>query len=160
MAHSRCLFRSILPVENMFLGFFTIGEGWHNYHHAFPWDYRASELGSALNVTGYLIDIFADFGWIYDRKEASHNMIKNRAMRAGDNSHKVYGTDEGRKAFKTLFNLWAHPLNPTYNSLYSPKPKLINSNGYALIPDELNKNELDEDLLPRENEELKEKQHR
>lgn len=144
----------------MFLGFVTIGEGWHNYHHAFPWDYRASELGSALNVTGFLIDILANFGLIYDRKEASHNLIKNRAMRTGDDSHPIYGTDDGRNAVKTLCNAWKHPLNPTYSSIHSPKPKLINSNGYALIPDELNQNELDEDLLSRENEQHEEQRQR
>lgn len=144
----------------MMVAFFAVGEGWHNYHHAFPWDYRASELGSPLNVTGFLIDLLANLGWIYDRKEASHNMIKNRCMRTGDNSHKDYGTDEGRRAFTTLFNIWKHPSNPTYNSIYSPKPKIINSEGYALIPDELKKHELDEDLLSRENEVLEERQRK
>lgn len=150
--------RTIFPVENLVVAFFAVGEGWHNYHHAFPWDYRASELGSPLNVTGFLIDLLAKYGWIYDRKEASHNMIKNRVMRTGDNSHKVYGTEEGQNAFTTLFNIWKHPSNPTYNSIYSPKPKIINGEGYALIPDELSKNELDEDLLSKENDELEEKQ--
>lgn len=144
----------------MVVAFFAVGEGWHNYHHAFPWDYRASELGSPLNVTGFLIDVLANLGLIYDRREASHNMIKNRCMRTGDDSHKVYGTDEGRRAFTTLFNIWEHPSNPTYNSIYSPKPKIINSKGYALIEEELSKHEKDEELLSRENEELEERQRR
>lgn len=142
----------------MFVAFFAVGEGWHNYHHAFPWDYRASELGTPLNMTGFLIDILAKFGYIYDRKEASHNMVKNRVMRTGDNSHKTYGTKEGQSAFTTLFNMWPHPLNPTYNSIYSPKPKIINENGYALIPSELHKNELDEELLSKENAEMEKQQ--
>lgn len=142
----------------MFVAFFAVGEGWHNYHHAFPWDYRASELGSPLNITGFLIDLLAQVGLVYDRKEATHNMVKNRVYRTGDKSHKVYGTDEGRRAFKTLFNIWRHPSNPTYNSLFAPKPKIINSEGYALIPDELAKSEMDEDLLSKENEQL-EKEH-
>lgn len=154
------LCRSIFPVENMVVAFFAVGEGWHNYHHAFPWDYRASELGSPLNVTGFLIDVLASYGWIYDRKEASYNMIKNRCMRTGDESHKVHGTNEGRRAFTTLFNIWEHPSNPTYNSIFSPKPKIINASGYALIPDELSKNELDEELLSKENEILEERQRK
>lgn len=81
-------------------------------------------------------------------------------MRTGDDSHKVYGTDEGRRAFTTLFNIWKHPSNPTYNSIFSPKPKIINSDGYALIEDELSKNEKDEEFLSRENEELEERQRR
>lgn len=152
--------KSIFPVENMVVAFFAVGEGWHNYHHAFPWDYRASELGSPLNVTGFLIDILANFGLIFDRREASNNMIKNRCMRTGDDSHKTYGTDEGRRAFTTLFNIWKHPSNPTYNSIYSPKPKIINADGYALIEDELSRNEKDEELLSRENEVLEERQRR
>lgn len=143
----------------MVVAFFAVGEGWHNYHHAFPWDYRASELGSPLNITGFLIDLLANYGWIYDRKAATHNMIKNRCMRTGDDSHHTYGTEEGRNAFTTLFNMWKHPSNPTYNSIYSPKPKIIQSEGYALIPDELSKNELDEDFLKKENDELEE-QHK
>lgn len=142
----------------MFVAFFAVGEGWHNYHHAFPWDYRASELGSPLNITGFLIDLLAQVGLTYDRKEATHNMVKNRVLRTGDKSHKVYGTDEGRRAFKTLFNIWKHPSNPTYNSLFAPKPKIINSDGYALIPDELAKSEMDEDLLSKENDQLEKEQ--
>lgn len=149
---------TIFPVESWVISFIAVGEGWHNYHHAFPWDYRASELGSPLNLTGFFIDILANFGLIYDRKEATHNMVKNRVMRTGDKSHKVYGTNEGRKAFTTLFNLWNHPLNPTYNSIYSPKPKFIGKDGYALIPDELKKSELDDELLAKENFEMCEKQ--
>lgn len=72
-------------------------------------------------------------------------------MRTGDKSHKKYGTDEGRSAFKTLFNMWPHPLNPTYMSLHPPKPKTLQSNGYALIPDELKKSELDDEILSKEN---------
>lgn len=151
---SRPINRTIFPVESMFVALFAVGEGWHNYHHAFPWDYRASELGSPLNMTGFLIDMLAKIGAVYDRKEATHNMIKNRVFRTGDSSHRVYGNDEGRSAFKTLFNIWKHPLNPTYNSLFAPKPKIINGKGYALDSTELAKNELDEELLSAENQKM------
>lgn len=107
----------------MFVSFFSVGEGWHNYHHAFPWDYRASELGTPLNLTGCLIDILARFGLVYDRKEASRGIVEQRVRRTGDESHAVYGTAEGRRAFRTLFNLWPHPANPTYTMLYRPASK-------------------------------------
>lgn len=143
----------------MFVALFAVGEGWHNYHHAFPWDYRASELGSPLNVTGFLIDVLAKVGVVYDRKQATHNMIKNRVLRTGEGSHHEYGNEEGRSAIKTLFNIWKHPCNPTYMSKLAPKPKIINSNGYALDTTELAKNELDEDILSRENSELEKQQY-
>lgn len=141
----------------MFVALFAVGEGWHNYHHAFPWDYRASELGSPLNVTGFLIDVLAKIGAVYDRKQATHNMIKNRVLRTGEGTHREYGNEDGRSAIKTLFNIWKHPWNPTYMSKLAPKPKIINSNGYALDTTELAKNELDEDMLSRENSELEKK---
>ncbi|XP_055594368.1 delta(9)-fatty-acid desaturase fat-7-like [Uranotaenia lowii] len=154
MFGTRAYDKTIWPVENMFVSFVAMGEGWHNYHHAFPWDYRASEYGTPLNLTGTLIDLLAKYGAIWDRKTATSNMVKNRVLRTGDKSHHTYGTDEGRSAFTTLWNIWKHPSNPTYNSIYTPKPKIIQSDGYALIEDELKKSEMDEDILQKEAEEL------
>lgn len=45
------------------------GEGWHNYHHVFPWDYKAAELGNyRANPTTLFIDFMARIGWAYDLK--------------------------------------------------------------------------------------------
>lgn len=79
------------PVENAFISILACGEGWHNYHHVFPWDYKASELGTPYNLTGRFIDLFAKYGWVWDRKEATPAMIKNRIFRTGDGSHKAGG---------------------------------------------------------------------
>nr|QLI61964.1 desaturase 9 [Streltzoviella insularis] len=75
--------RFIKPVENKVVSLAALGEGWHNYHHVFPWDYRTSELGR-LNISTNFIDIFAKIGWAYDLKAATSSMIKNRAIRSGD----------------------------------------------------------------------------
>merc|ERR1711974_543670 len=39
----------------------ALGEGWHDYHHLFPWDYAAAELGSwdQWNPTKMFIDLCA-----------------------------------------------------------------------------------------------------
>ncbi|XP_020279096.1 acyl-CoA Delta(11) desaturase-like [Pseudomyrmex gracilis] len=74
--------KSITPVENAIIAFVTTGEGWHNYHHVFPWDYKASELGNySMNITTAFIDFFALIGWAYDLKIASPDMVKNRILR-------------------------------------------------------------------------------
>ena len=39
------------PVENMAVTVLAIGEGFHNYHHTFPYDYSTSEWGPHLNIT-------------------------------------------------------------------------------------------------------------
>jgi stearoyl-CoA desaturase (delta-9 desaturase) len=82
------LSRTIGSVENSVVAALTIGEGWHNYHHVFPWDYKAAELGNnSINLTTNLIDCFASIGWVSDRKSVTENMIRNRAQRTGDGSH-------------------------------------------------------------------------
>ncbi|XP_037298042.1 stearoyl-CoA desaturase 5 isoform X2 [Manduca sexta] len=75
--------RFIKPVENSIVSLAALGEGWHNYHHVFPWDYRTSELGR-LNISTNFIDLFSRIGWAYDLKAATPAMIVNRAKRSGD----------------------------------------------------------------------------
>ncbi len=54
---------NISPVENMYVSFQSLGEGFHNYHHTFPQDYAASEYGfHALNWTKFFIDFMALIG--------------------------------------------------------------------------------------------------
>lgn len=76
---------SINPVENPVVAKFSLGEGWHNYHHVFPYDYKASELGpNSNNFTTILLDFFARYGWVYDRKQPSRELIEKIAANKGD----------------------------------------------------------------------------
>lgn len=77
---------SINPSENPIVAVFSIGEGWHNWHHKYPYDYAASELGISaqfnptklvigkqspfFNCANLPLDTFAKIGWITDRKRA------------------------------------------------------------------------------------------
>ncbi|KAG8190299.1 hypothetical protein JTE90_012587 [Oedothorax gibbosus] len=70
--------------ENSFVAFFAHGEGWHNYHHVFPWDYSTSELGYTLNLSKIFIDLMATIGQAYDLKTAHPEMIKSRKLKTGD----------------------------------------------------------------------------
>ncbi|KAJ1521046.1 hypothetical protein ONE63_002757 [Megalurothrips usitatus] len=85
--------RTIGPVESSLVSLCSLGEGWHNYHHAFPWDYRASEFGQHLSVTTAVLDALAALGLVYDRKAASEETVRRRAQRTGDGSHPRYGSD-------------------------------------------------------------------
>jgi stearoyl-CoA desaturase (delta-9 desaturase) len=68
-----------------------MGEGWHNYHHVFPWDYKAAEFGDYnLNLTTAVIDFFAYIGWVYDRKQPSAELIKTVVTNRGDGSHRTH----------------------------------------------------------------------
>ncbi|XP_021924193.1 acyl-CoA Delta(11) desaturase-like isoform X2 [Zootermopsis nevadensis] len=84
--------RKIQPADNRVVSAIALGEGWHNYHHTFPWDYKTSELGDyGLNVTTGFIDFFAYIGWAYDRKQPSENLIQKVVQQAGDGTHPKWG---------------------------------------------------------------------
>lgn len=85
------VFRTLKPVESRIVSFLSIGEGWHNYHHAFPWDYRAAELGSRYSVTTFIINMLAALGLAYDLKMAPYNMIEHRVRKKGDGTHHLFG---------------------------------------------------------------------
>lgn len=77
--------KSIRPTDHRLLGIMTQGEGWHNYHHVFPWDYKTAELGNyRYNITTAFIDFFAKIGWAYDLKTVSKEVIQKRMARSGD----------------------------------------------------------------------------
>ncbi|VVC90279.1 unnamed protein product [Leptidea sinapis] len=63
--------------------------GWHNYHHTFPWDYKAAELPYFFNATTFLLDTAASIGQVYDMKKASPDLIKAIAEKRGDSSWKT-----------------------------------------------------------------------
>ncbi|GLV39963.1 Desaturase 1 [Carabus blaptoides fortunei] len=75
---------NIKPVESLLVSVLASGEGWHNYHHTFPWDYRASEFGTKVNVTTHIIDMLAYLGLVYDLRTASKQMVQQRIERTGD----------------------------------------------------------------------------
>lgn len=77
--------KSISPTDNVNVAIGAFGEGWHNYHHVFPWDYKAAELGNyKTNVTTAFIDFFAWLGLAYDLKTVPVEFVKRRAARTGD----------------------------------------------------------------------------
>lgn len=63
----------------------TGGEGWHNYHHVFPTDWRTSELGGfRYDLTGVLLSLFSKVGWAYDMKKANPEVVKMTVKNRGD----------------------------------------------------------------------------
>ncbi|XP_076875674.1 stearoyl-CoA desaturase 5-like [Brachyhypopomus gauderio] len=78
--------RNINPRENRFVTFGAIGEGFHNFHHTFPFDYSASEFGLRWNPTTCFIDLMCWLGLAGNRKKATPEMIKARKLRTGDGS--------------------------------------------------------------------------
>ncbi|KAB0801990.1 hypothetical protein PPYR_04176 [Photinus pyralis] len=91
--------KKIGAVENSLISVVTNGEGWHNYHHVFPWDYKTSEFGnSRLNQTTMFINFFAKIGWAYDLKTVAKELIERKAIRSGDGSKFNFENQHNSKA--------------------------------------------------------------
>lgn len=72
---------------------FQFPEGYHNYHHVFPFDYSASELTwkHDLNLSTLFIDTCAKLGLAYNLKKVDDKVVKSRVLRTGDQSlNQVY----------------------------------------------------------------------
>ena len=57
--------------DNHLLSIFTFGEGYHNYHHSFPKDYKASHTLQGFNITGLFIFLLYKLDLAYDLREVS-----------------------------------------------------------------------------------------
>jgi len=75
--------KSMNPAENAFVAISAIGEGFHNYHHAFPHDYSTSEHGPYFNMTTCFIDFWAVLGLVSDRRKMTSKMVEARRERTG-----------------------------------------------------------------------------
>ena len=76
--------KTIGPTENMMVSVLAMGEGFHNYHHTFPYDYSTSEWGYTFNTTTRLIHAMAYIGQAYKLRSVSPEIIKARSTRTGD----------------------------------------------------------------------------
>lgn len=58
--------------QSAFTSLVAVGEGWHNYHHAYPYDYRASEFGwtAEWNPSTLLLDGLGTLGLVWNQKKA------------------------------------------------------------------------------------------
>ena len=66
-------YKKIPPSQSFICSLLTSGEGWHNFHHVYPYDYSASEHGFLIewNPTKLFIDFFYQIGQVTDRKKIS-----------------------------------------------------------------------------------------
>ncbi|KAJ0177718.1 hypothetical protein K1T71_006591 [Dendrolimus kikuchii] len=123
--------KNLQPVESWFVSFISFGEGWHNYHHAFPWDYKAAELSTLFNLSADIIKFFETAGLAWDLKTASPELVAKRIIRTGDGTHYVLGNDEARAAVTALGPL--HPLNPSYNTTLKSPDAILKPEGLPLF---------------------------
>ena len=86
------------PAENPLVSVCALGEGWHNWHHKYPFDYAASEFGidKQFNPTKLFIDTCIFLGLASEPKRATGAWAKLKVHREAD----IYGK-EGEAAKKS-----------------------------------------------------------
>jgi stearoyl-CoA desaturase (delta-9 desaturase) len=62
------------------LAIFSMGESWHNLHHADPTSARHGVLRGQLDSSGRIIWAFEKFGWVHDVRWPSAERIKARLV--------------------------------------------------------------------------------
>jgi stearoyl-CoA desaturase (delta-9 desaturase) len=62
-------------VDNGWVSLLTLGEGYHNYHHEFPSDYRNGVKWYAYDPSKWLIWVLSTLGLTYDLKRFPENEI-------------------------------------------------------------------------------------
>lgn len=77
--------------ENPLVSFVALGEGWHNWHHKYPYDYAASEFGISkqFNPTKLFIDTCCKLGLASERKRGTGAWSKLKVKREAE----IYGGD-------------------------------------------------------------------
>ncbi|XP_038219537.1 (11Z)-hexadec-11-enoyl-CoA conjugase-like [Zerene cesonia] len=77
--------KNIKATNNHGVSLITLGEGAHNFHHTFPWDYKSTE-NTLFSFTTIILNVFAWLGLVYDAKVASASLIKKTCDRLGERS--------------------------------------------------------------------------
>jgi stearoyl-CoA desaturase (Delta-9 desaturase) len=60
--------------DNLLVSILTMGEGWHNYHHSHPKDYRCSQVGK-YNPTTWFIDFTHFLGLSKNHKTKTETIV-------------------------------------------------------------------------------------
>ncbi|KAI1294685.1 Stearoyl-CoA desaturase 5 [Halotydeus destructor] len=71
---------AIGAADSSIMSKFTLGSGYHNFHHTFPQDYRSSEADVIFNPVRDFIELMAHFGLAFNLKWTSDRTIQ--AVRA------------------------------------------------------------------------------
>lgn len=75
---------NIEPRESSLVSIGALGEGFHNYHHTFPFDYSTSEHGGYINFTKIFIDLMSLVGLAHSLRSVDPIMIEKRRARTGE----------------------------------------------------------------------------
>jgi stearoyl-CoA desaturase (Delta-9 desaturase) len=77
---SKSYARELSAVDNFIMAFLTFGEGYHNYHHAFPSDYRNGIRWYHFDPTKWIISVLGKLGWAYELRKMDQSAIHRKII--------------------------------------------------------------------------------
>ena len=121
--------------DSWFVSLFTFGEGYHNYHHTFQWDYRNGVKWFAFDPSKLIIKLLSFIGITYDLKETKEYLIwKNHISSIKDQLNESYNKstenckhfyqnkiDLLQKNIDNIFSSWDE-MEKKYNNLKNTDP--------------------------------------
>ena len=97
----RTFSKELSAVDNYVLAVVTVGEGYHNYHHTFPSDYRNGVRWYHVDPTKWTIWLLSKVGLARDLKRIDHDQIERRLLRE-DRRLLVDHLDNGHTRYEEL----------------------------------------------------------
>jgi len=91
--------KKISAVNNYLISFPTFGEGFHNFHHAFPRDYRNGIRWWDFDPTKWLIRGLNYFGLATELKSTSNKVMEKRLLSEMDHT-KIHHAETPEKSYQ------------------------------------------------------------
>ena len=121
--------------DSWFVSLFTFGEGYHNYHHTFQWDYRNGVKWFAFDPSKWIIKLLSFIGITYDLRETKEYLIwKNHISSIKDQLNESFNKstenckhfyqnkiDLLQKNIDNIFSSWDE-MEKKYNNLKNTDP--------------------------------------
>ncbi len=99
--------------DNSFIALLTYGEGYHNFHHAFQWDYRNGLRWYQFDPTKWLISLLSGLSLTSNLKRTPPEQIERRVVQL-----QLARARQAIQAVKLLgADVWLERLEQEYNSL-------------------------------------------
>lgn len=97
----------IEPSDNYYVSLASFGEGYHNYHHNFPWDYKAGESSAGFNFTSVFIEAAAFLGMASNLRTASDEVVTASKEKTARITGKKQALPEPVKPVTQKLSTWA-----------------------------------------------------
>lgn len=122
--------------DNLLAAIVTMGEGYHNFHHTFPGDYRNGVRFFDFDPPKWVLAALASFGWIKDVRRTPGHVIALRRLKTARQhlEQKASLPPTERRAMvaradklKQLLTQWSKACVPRTNTRETDPPAVIKS---------------------------------